>query len=90
MPYLKSPQKTYKNIISALLFSLVIILMHMFFVLLAFGPEITSNMAYPDLELTSFIESGSFLQTVDPILIILWLTGLFIKVSFTIFITSFA
>ncbi|NWL87167.1 MULTISPECIES: GerAB/ArcD/ProY family transporter [unclassified Paenibacillus] len=88
MPYLKAPQKAYRTIFAAILFAVVINILHMFLVLSAFGPEITANLSYPDLELTAFIQTGSFLQTGDPILIILWLTSLFVKICFIIFITS--
>ncbi|GGG13056.1 GerAB/ArcD/ProY family transporter [Paenibacillus aceti] len=87
-PYLKTPDKSYRSLLGAVLFAVFINLTHLFLVLTSFGPEVTSNMSYPDLELIAFIQTGSFLQTGDPILIILWLTSLFVKICFTLFMSA--
>lgn len=89
MPYIKTPKKAHKTILWAIVLSVFMNLSHLFVVLSAFGPEITANLSYPDLEITTFISTGSFLQTGDPILIILWLTSLFVKICFTVFMTTF-
>lgn len=88
-PYLKTPDKAYRSLLGAVLFAVCINLTHLFLVLTSFGPEVAGNMSYPDLELIAFIQTGSFLQTGDPILIILWLTSLFVKICFTLFISVF-
>ncbi|WP_334071467.1 MULTISPECIES: endospore germination permease [Paenibacillus] len=84
-PYLKSPKKVYRTFLATILSSLVIIFSHAIPVLLAFGPELGGNLTYPDMELIRFIRVGSFIETLDPILIILWLTSIFVKISFIIY-----
>lgn len=87
-PYLKTPDKAFRTLFGAVLFAVFINLTHLFLVLTSFGPEVTANMSYPDLELIAFIQTGSFLQTGDPVLIILWLTSLFVKICFTLFMSA--
>lgn len=84
-PYLKRPQKVYKTFFITTISTLVIILSHLIPIILSFGPDLAGNMIYPDMELIRFIRNSSFFETLDPILIILWLTSLFVKISFTLF-----
>lgn len=84
-PYLKSPKKVYKTFFVTTISALVIVLSHLIPIILSFGPDLAANMTYPDMELIRFIRNSSFFETLDPILIILWLTSLFVKISFTIF-----
>ncbi len=81
-PYLKEPKKVMKTYLFTIITSLVIIMSHLIPVLLTFGAELAPNLMFPDLELIRFIRAGSFIETLDPILIILWLTSIFVKVSF--------
>jgi spore germination protein KB len=37
-----------------------------------------------------FMRSGSFLETMDPALIALWLVSIFVKISFVLFVASLA
>ncbi|MNW38945.1 Spore germination protein YndE [compost metagenome] len=85
-PYLHAPGKLYKTFFTTTISSLFLIFTHLIPILLAFGPDLAANLTYPDMELIRFIRNGSFFETLDPILIILWLTSLFVKIAFTIFI----
>lgn len=85
-PYLHAPEKLFKTFFATTVSALLLIFTHLIPILLAFGPELAGNLTYPDMELIRFIRNGSFFQTLDPILIILWLTSLFVKIAFTIFI----
>lgn len=84
-PYLKSPKKVYRSLIWATGTSLLFILMHLIPILLTFGSRLGANLMYPDMELVRFVRVGSFIETMDPILIILWLTSIFVKISFIVF-----
>ncbi|MGG3453988.1 GerAB/ArcD/ProY family transporter [Paenibacillus rhizolycopersici] len=84
-PYLKAPKKVYHSLTWATGISLLFILLHLIPVLLTFGPNLGANLLYPDMELVRFIRVGSFIETMDPILIILWLTSIFVKISFIVF-----
>lgn len=84
-PYLKAPKKVYHSLLWATGISLLFILLHLIPILLTFGPNLGANLMYPDMELVRFIRVGSFIETMDPILIILWLTSIFVKISFIVF-----
>ncbi|GIP11596.1 hypothetical protein J1TS5_37660 [Paenibacillus macerans] len=84
-PYLKKPRKVYRTYFFITCTSLAIIITHIIPVLLTFGPNLGANLMYPDMELVRFIRVGSFVDTMDPILIILWLTSIFVKISFIVF-----
>ncbi|RRJ66199.1 hypothetical protein EHV15_27240 [Paenibacillus oralis] len=84
-PYLKRPKKVYRTYFFITLTSLAVIITHLIPVLLTFGPNLGANLMYPDMELVRFIRGGSFIDTMDPILIILWLTSIFVKISFIVF-----
>lgn len=84
-PYLKDTKKVYRTFWITALSSIAIIMSHMIPILLTFGKDLTANLTYPDLELIRFIRVGSYIESMDPILIILWLTSIYIKISFLIF-----
>lgn len=89
MPYIKSPKKIYKTIAITAISSIIIILSHLLPVLMILGPDLAANLTYPDLDLVRSLRIGSFVETLDPILIVLWLTSLFIKISFMVFIAVY-
>ncbi|CAM4292582.1 spore germination protein [Paenibacillus phoenicis] len=84
-PYLETPKKVFRTLFWATLTSLLLILMHLIPILLTFGPKLGANLVYPDMELVRFIRVGSFIETMDPILISLWLTSIFVKMSFIVY-----
>lgn len=85
-PYLKKPKKTFRTFIFTTCTATVILLAHVISVLLTFGPELTANLMYPAMDLVRFVRVGSFIETFDPILIILFLTSVFVKISFNLFL----
>jgi spore germination protein KB len=89
-PYFSHPQKSFKSLGWAVITSLFIILTSLISTLLVFGPHLTSELIYPELELIRFIRAGSFLENLDPVLIAVWLTSLFIKISLFLFISVIA
>ncbi|MEC0206949.1 endospore germination permease [Paenibacillus lautus] len=88
VPYLKKPKKVYRVYLITTCTSLIIVLSHMIPVLLTFGPKLGANLIYPDLDLVRFLRVGTYIEALDPILIILWLTSLFTKISFFLFIVA--
>lgn len=90
-PHISSGKKrTFKIIFSAGGIATVTILAHMIPLLLIFGPDLAANFNYPDLELLRFMRSGSFLETLDPLLIALWVICIFIKISFIMYVAATA
>ena len=84
-PYLEKPKKVFRTLFWATITSLLLIVLHLIPILLTFGPNLGANLVYPDMELVRFIRVGSFIETMDPILIILWLTSIFVKIAFVVF-----
>lgn len=80
-PYVKQPEKTMRSLRWAVISAVIIILSSLIPSLLVFGPHLTANLIYPELELIRYIRAGSFLENMDPVLIAVWLTSLFIKIS---------
>lgn len=89
-PLLSSPGKTFRTMFTAALLSFAVILCHVIPVLLIFGAELAGNFHFPDLELLRFMRSGSFLETLDPFIIVLWVISIFIKISFNVHLASVA
>lgn len=87
-PFLQSPAKTFRSLTSSMIVSSVVVILHVVPLLLIFGPELASNLNFPELELLRFMRSGSFLETLDPALIALWLISIFVKLGFIVFIIS--
>ncbi|WP_044478825.1 GerAB/ArcD/ProY family transporter [Paenibacillus antibioticophila] len=85
-PYLKKPEKTFRTFVFTACSATVILLAHVISVLLTFGPELAANLMYPAMDLVRFVRVGSFIETFDPILIILFLTSVFVKISFNLFL----
>lgn len=85
-PYLKTPKKTYRTFFFTTCSIILVVLAHVISVLLTFGPELGANLMYPDMDLVRFVRVGSFIESFDPILIVLFLTSVFVKISFNVFI----
>lgn len=87
-PYLKKPQRTFRTFVFTTCSATLFLLAHVISVLLTFGPELTANLMYPAVDLVRFVRVGSFIETFDPILIVLFLTSVFVKISFNLFLCA--
>ncbi|MFD2328614.1 GerAB/ArcD/ProY family transporter [Cohnella sp. GCM10020058] len=87
-PYLHSPGKTFRTLVASTSVAAAVVLLHIIPLLLIFGPELSSNLNYPELELLRFMRSGSFLETLDPALIALWLISIFVKLAFIVYVIA--
>lgn len=85
-PKICNSDKTMKTLVSATFVAAFIILTNILPAMLIFGPELMGNLTYPELELIRYIHGSSFFENLDPVLIALWITGLFIKISFLIYL----
>ncbi|MET3287441.1 UNVERIFIED_CONTAM: spore germination protein KB [Brevibacillus sp. OAP136] len=89
-PYFAHPERTMKSLFWASVTSLLIILTNLIPALLIFGPDLTANLVYPELELIRYIRAGAFLENLDPLLIAIWLTSLFLKISLFLYVAVIA
>ncbi|MGE7271502.1 GerAB/ArcD/ProY family transporter [Brevibacillus panacihumi] len=85
-PYFANEQRTMRSISWATITSLIIIFSSLIPVLFIFGPYVAGNLNYPELELIRFIRAGAFLENLDPVLLAVWLTSVFIKISMLTYI----
>ncbi|PLS01390.1 GerAB/ArcD/ProY family transporter [Neobacillus cucumis] len=81
-PYFMEKEKTLKSIFIALFFNVSLIILYIAFLLLLFGPNLTAHLSFPILEMVRFIRIADFIENLDPLLIAVWSTMVYIKISF--------
>jgi len=87
-PYLSKPERTKKTILYVNGLISLLVVVHLIVIVLVIGPDLAANLNFPELEMIRLIRSGSYLETLDPIIITLWLITIFIKMSFMLLISS--
>ncbi|QHT61103.1 GerAB/ArcD/ProY family transporter [Paenibacillus lycopersici] len=80
-PYFNHNRKTFRTLVWASLSALVVVVVNMIAVLLLFGSDLTANITYPTLELIRYMRAGSFLENLDPLLIVFWLFSMLLKIG---------
>ncbi|SFK72869.1 spore germination protein KB [Paenibacillus sp. 1_12] len=85
-PYFTNKNKTMRSITWAVVTSVIIVLTNLISMILVFGPDLTANLQYPQLELIRYIRAGASLENLDPVLIAIWLSSLFIKISLFLYL----
>jgi spore germination protein KB len=86
-PYILHPEKLMKPLRWAAYTAVVVTLVDILAVLFLFGPELTSNTSYPVLELIRYIRVGSFLENLDPLLVVFWIYSMFLKIALFLLVT---
>jgi spore germination protein KB len=87
-PLIAKQEKTFKSIFGATLFSLLMINLFVISLLLLFGPKLSTHMTYPSLEMVRFISIAGFIENLDPLLIAIWSTTVFLKVSIIFYVAN--
>jgi spore germination protein KB len=87
-PFIAEKEKTFKSIIWATFFSTVLLISTVVSVLLLFGPRLTTHLTYPVLELLRFIRIADFIENLDPLLIAIWSTTVFLKVGIILYVST--
>ncbi|RAP77435.1 GerAB/ArcD/ProY family transporter [Paenibacillus montanisoli] len=67
----------------------IAVLVMTFIVIMVFGPNISAKLIYPLYSAVTFISVMEFIQNVDVLAVLLWIIGIFIKLSLYLFITSY-
>ncbi len=80
-PYIAKPEKTFRSLVIACFIATGFITVYLVSAILVFGPNVTAHLTYPVIELFRYIRIGDFLENLDPFLVGIWLTTIFIKVS---------
>ena len=55
-----------------------------------FGPELTSYLQVPFWTLSKYIEFGNYLQRVESVVVVLWITGMTIKIALFSYVLALA
>ncbi|WP_169091358.1 endospore germination permease [Paenibacillus sp. PL91] len=58
-------------------------------VIMVFGPNLPSKFIYPLYSVVTYFSVMEFIQNVDVLVVLLWIIGIFIKLSLYLFITSY-
>lgn len=80
-PYFGNKVKTFRTIVYSGLTAVFVTNVNLVATLLLFGPELTTGLTYPTLELIRYIRAGSFLENLDPLLIVFWLFSMLLKIG---------
>jgi spore germination protein KB len=86
-PWLTQPEKTFRSLIWASIISVGSVDLFYILCLLLFGDRVSANLPYPVLEMIRFIRVGDFLENLDPIVVAIWMSSIFIKISFLLYIS---
>ncbi|ULT57277.1 GerAB/ArcD/ProY family transporter [Neobacillus drentensis] len=81
-PYIMDKKRTRRSLFWAIFFSISLIIIYIGILILLFGPNLTVHLAYPILEMVRFIKIAEFIENLDPLLIAVWSTMVYIKISF--------
>jgi spore germination protein KB len=85
-PSIKNSQKAFKATAAAAYFGLVTVLLYYVVCILLFGPDLTGNLTYPALEVVRYIRVGDFLENLDPVMVSIWMSTVYLKLSLLLYI----
>ncbi len=89
-PFLTQPQRGYRAavgahlIIGAFLFAVAVVTVGIF------GPELLSRFKFPLIEVVRLISLGDFFERIESLVMIIWVGGVFVKVSVFHYVTVMA
>lgn len=87
-PHLRDKKHTFRSVAAGSAGALILTVMTYFICLLLFGVHYTGHASYPTLEMMRMIRVGDFLDNLDPFLIAIWMTTLFLKISLYLYIVT--
>lgn len=80
-PFISQKHKTLKSVSWAIFLSVLWVIINFINLLLLFGPNLASHITYPMLELVRFIKIAGFIENLDPFLIAIWSTTVYLKIT---------
>lgn len=90
LPFLNNPNEGRKAGIIAVFVIALIQLLVLVSTLMVFGPEISANQSFAFLRLARYIGVAEFLSRVEPLIMLIWVTGITIKVCVFYYATVMA
>jgi spore germination protein KB len=87
--FMSKPQRALISSLFGVAAASVAILAMTMIVLMVFGPDLPAKFIYPLYSAATYISVMEFIQNVDVLAVLLWIIGIFIKLSLYLFITSY-
>jgi spore germination protein KB len=87
-PFIAEKEKTLKSIMWATIFSTIILICTTVSLLFLFGPNLASHLTYPVLEIIRFVRIADFIENLDPLLVAIWSTTVFLKVGILLYVST--
>ncbi|MFC5530821.1 GerAB/ArcD/ProY family transporter [Cohnella yongneupensis] len=81
MPHFASPKRIRKALWWGALAGMYIFIAEYVLIIVFFGPNLAATLVYPALEVAGFIHLGDFVHDMDAIIVTIWFTAFFIKLS---------
>lgn len=88
-PFIAQAEKTSRTLLWSSVISLVFFEIYYLLCILLFDEPLMAQFTYPILEMLRFIRIGDFLENLDPIVVAIWIAGLFIKISILLYMAVF-
>ncbi|WP_219640669.1 endospore germination permease [Cohnella sp. CFH 77786] len=85
-PHLRNKEKTFRSLAIGSGCGVFMIILTYLTCIMVFGVHSTALLSYPTLEMFRMIRVGDFLENMDPIFIGIWISSLFVRVSFFLYI----
>ncbi|BFT69460.1 GerAB/ArcD/ProY family transporter [Paenibacillus sp. P36] len=88
-PFIAKPEKTNRTLLWSSIITLLFFEVFYMLCILLFDEPLMAQFTYPILEMLRFIRIGDFLENLDPIVVAIWIAGLFIKISILLYMALF-
>ncbi len=87
--FMSKPQRAMISSLFGVAAASVAVLAMTLLVIMVFGPNVSAKFTYPVYSAATYISVMEFIQNVDVLAVLLWIIGIFIKLSLYFFITSY-
>jgi spore germination protein KB len=87
-PHLSRPQGAYRWTLVGFALATTALLTLVFQVILVLGPELPSRFIFPTYSLIQMISLADFIERIELLLILVWLSGMFIKAALCLYAAS--
>lgn len=85
-PHLRNKEKTFRSLVIASGCAVFMIILTYTTCIMVFGVNMTAQLSYPTMEMFRMIRVGDFLDNMDPFFIGIWMSSLYIRVCFFLYI----
>lgn len=89
MSFMRDPRKGPRSVMLGMGLASFFIVLSTLLVLLTIGSNLSGKMLYPFFEATRVISLFQFIENIDAIVIVIWLSSIYIKLSLYLFINSY-